>query len=114
MSEDVPMAPDHAIPVTELSQDVIGVLETIRESQQPVVITQGGRASAVILTIEAFERAEREREMLALLARRGHDDSGDDLTPFRAEPHAPLADKPRARVIPSRFALNINPNVDVW
>ncbi|MBI4582656.1 MAG: type II toxin-antitoxin system Phd/YefM family antitoxin [Planctomycetes bacterium] len=69
------------IPVTDLRQDAAAVLKKIRVSKDPVVITQRGRAAAALLSVEEYERAESERQLLRLLARgeneikagRGHD-----------------------------------------
>lgn len=69
------------IPVTDLRQDAAAALKRVRESKQPLVITQRGRAAAVLLSVEAYERAESERQILKLLARgereiaagKGHD-----------------------------------------
>ena len=69
------------IPVSELRQDAAAALRRLRTSRQPLVVTQRGRAAAVMVSVEAYERAERERQILRLLARgereiragRGHD-----------------------------------------
>jgi prevent-host-death family protein len=45
------------------------VLKKLRSSNEPVFITQRGRAAAVLLSIDAFERSENQREILQLLAR---------------------------------------------
>ena len=57
------------IPVTDLRQDAAAALKRVRASDQPLVITQRGRAAAVMLSVEAYERAEHERQILRLLAR---------------------------------------------
>ncbi len=57
------------IPVTDLRQNAAGALRRVRASKQPVVITQRGRAAAIMLSVEAYERAEHERRILMLLAR---------------------------------------------
>jgi prevent-host-death family protein len=57
------------MPVTDLRKDAAAALKRVRSSKQPLVITQRGRAAAVMLSIEAFERAEQERHLLRLLAR---------------------------------------------
>lgn len=57
------------IPVTDLRQDAAAALKRARQSRQPVVITQRGRAAAVLVSIEAFEHAEHERQILHLLAK---------------------------------------------
>ena len=57
------------IPVSDLEQDAASVLQRLRQSGTPTVITQEGRATAVLVDIEAFRRSESEREILGLLAR---------------------------------------------
>jgi prevent-host-death family protein len=56
------------IPVSDLEQDAASVLQRLRQSGTPTVITQEGRAAAVLVDIEAFRRAESEREILTVLA----------------------------------------------
>ena len=56
------------IPVTDLRQDAASVLQRVRDSKEPVFITQRGRAAAVMLSTEAYEKAEHDRELLRLLA----------------------------------------------
>jgi len=57
------------IPITDLRQDAAAALKRLKASRQPVVITQRGRAAAVLLSMEAYERSEHERQLLHLLAR---------------------------------------------
>ncbi|MFG0314953.1 MAG: type II toxin-antitoxin system prevent-host-death family antitoxin [Phycisphaerales bacterium] len=57
------------IPVTDLRQDAAAALEQVRESGEPIVITQRGRAAAVMLSVEAYERLEAERELLIRFVR---------------------------------------------
>ena len=57
------------VPITDLRQDAARVLRRVRDSKEPVFITQRGRAAAVILSTEVYERAEHDRELLRLLAR---------------------------------------------
>ena len=64
----MPKVPD-IIPVTDLRQDTAAALKRVRTSKQPLVITQRGRAAAVMLSVEAYERGEHERQVLRLLAR---------------------------------------------
>nr|MBS0019519.1 type II toxin-antitoxin system Phd/YefM family antitoxin [Gammaproteobacteria bacterium] len=56
------------IPVTDLRQDAAAVLKKLKDSAGPLVVTQRGRAIAVIQSIDAYEKSERERELLRLLA----------------------------------------------
>jgi prevent-host-death family protein len=57
------------IPVSDLRQDAAKVLKRVEESGEPVVITQRGRATAVMLSVAAFEQSERDKELLRLLAK---------------------------------------------
>lgn len=57
------------VPITDLRQDAAAVLARVKGSTDPVVITQRGRAAAVLLSTEVYERSEQERRMLRLLAR---------------------------------------------
>ena len=76
----MPKVPD-MIPVTDLRQDAAAALRRVRASKKPLVITQRGRAAAVMLSVQAYERSEHERQILRLLARgereiargKGHD-----------------------------------------
>jgi prevent-host-death family protein len=56
------------IPVTDLRQDAAAVIKRLRKSQDPLVVTQRGRAIAVLQDIDAYQQSERERELLRLLA----------------------------------------------
>jgi len=64
----MPKMPDIG-PGTDLRQDAAAALKRVRATKEPLVITQRGRAAAVMLSVEAYERAERERHILRLLAR---------------------------------------------
>ncbi|PYM79368.1 MAG: prevent-host-death family protein [Candidatus Rokuibacteriota bacterium] len=64
----MPKMPD-IIPVTDLRQHAAAALKRVRATKESLVITQRGRAAAVMLSVEAYERAERERHILRLLAR---------------------------------------------
>lgn len=57
------------IPVSDLRRDAAKVLKRVEESGEPVVITQRGRAAAVMLSVAAFEQSERDKELLRLLAK---------------------------------------------
>ena len=57
------------IPVPDLRQDAAAVLKRVSRSKEPVIITQRGRAAAVLLSAEAYQQAEHERQLLKLLAR---------------------------------------------
>ena len=55
------------IPVTDLRQNVAAIIKKIQESAGPMVVTQRGRAIAVLQSIESFEKSEHEHELLRLL-----------------------------------------------
>ncbi|OGL09521.1 MAG: prevent-host-death family protein [Candidatus Rokubacteria bacterium RIFCSPLOWO2_02_FULL_72_37] len=63
----MPRVPD-IMPVTDLRQDAAAALKRVRATKQPLVITQRGRAAAVMISVEAYERDEHERQILRLLA----------------------------------------------
>jgi prevent-host-death family protein len=57
------------IPLSDLRQDAAQVLKSVNKSNKPLVITQRGRATAVLMSLTAYERSEAERELLLSLAR---------------------------------------------
>lgn len=57
------------IPVTDLRQDAAAILKRVQASQEPLVITQRGRAAAIMLSVEAYQRREQETHLLRLLVR---------------------------------------------
>ena len=85
------------IPVSDLRQDAANILKKLRNSNEPLIITQRGRATAVIIGVEAYEKSEHEKELLHLLARGereieiGH---GYDLDTVLAEADALLSKEP--------------------
>ncbi len=85
------------IPISELRQDAARVLKLVKNSKEPLVITQRGRAAAVMLSVEAYERTEHERELLRLLAKGEKEieaGEGYGLDSVLAEVDALLADDP--------------------
>jgi prevent-host-death family protein len=86
------------IPITDLRQDAAAALERVKSSRQPVVITQRGRAAAVLLSLEAYERSEHERQLLHLLAQGEREikaGKGFDLDEVLVEADALLAGGPK-------------------
>jgi len=81
------------VPITDLRQDAASVLRRVRDSREPVFITQRGRAAAVMMSAEAYEKGERDREILRLLARGEKEiaaGEGHDLDDVLAEADALL------------------------
>ena len=56
------------IPITDLRQSATAVVGRIKKSRQPVVITQRGRAAAVLVSMDVYEESQRELEILKMLA----------------------------------------------
>jgi prevent-host-death family protein len=57
------------IPVSDLRQDAANVLKKLRNNKEPFIITQRGRAAAIMIGVDAYEKSEHEKELLRLLAR---------------------------------------------
>jgi prevent-host-death family protein len=76
------------VPISELRQDASGIVKRATASGDPVFITQHGRASAVLMSAGAYERTQREIEILHMLAQGEVDiaaGSGYDLDAVMAE-----------------------------
>ena len=56
------------IPVSDLEQDASATLKRVRKSKRPLIVTQRGKPAAVLLSVNAYEKGEQEREILKLLA----------------------------------------------
>ncbi len=56
------------IPVSDLKHDASATLKRVRKSKAPLIVTQHGRPAAVLLSIDAYEKSEQERQILKLLA----------------------------------------------
>ena len=57
------------VTITDLRADAAGVIKRTADSQAPVVITQHGRAAAVVVSAKAYERTQHELEILRALAK---------------------------------------------
>jgi prevent-host-death family protein len=85
------------IPVSDLRQDAAKVLKQLRNQKEPLVITQRGRAAAVIISVEAYEKSEHEKEILRLLAKGDREieiGEGYDLDTVLAEADSLLSKEP--------------------
>jgi len=56
------------IPISDLREDAANILGRVQKTHEPVVITQRGRAAAVMVSVEEYERSAHERDVLRLLA----------------------------------------------
>jgi len=85
------------IPVSDLRQDAAKILKQLRKNNEPLIITQRGRAAAVIIGVDAYEKLEREKEILRLLAKGDREieaGEGYDLDSILAEADSLLARNP--------------------
>ena len=83
------------VPVSDLRQDAARILRDVKESAEPLFITQRGRATAVLMSLDAYQRAESERELLRMLARGEKEiaaGGGHKLAEVLAEAEAILAE----------------------
>ncbi len=56
------------VPITDLRQAATALVKRVSTSREPLFITQRGRASAVMVSIEEYERTQHELEILRLIA----------------------------------------------
>lgn len=85
------------IPVSDLRKDASNLLKQLKKSKEPLIITQRGRAAAVIIGVDAYEESEHEKELLLLLARGDSEietGQGYDLDTVLAEADAILFKEP--------------------
>jgi len=64
----MPRMPD-IVPISDLRQGAAALLQKLRNSREPIFVTQRGRAAAVLLSVEEYERRENDLEVLSLLVR---------------------------------------------
>lgn len=57
------------IPISDLRQNASDVVKNILSSNEPVFITQRGRAAAVMVSMEVYKNTQHEIDILHLLAR---------------------------------------------
>ncbi|MBL8953750.1 MAG: type II toxin-antitoxin system Phd/YefM family antitoxin [Myxococcaceae bacterium] len=55
-------------PVTQLKTGAAKVLQELKQRRRPVVITQNGKASAVMLDVVSYERMKNAALMMRLLS----------------------------------------------
>lgn len=85
------------IPISDLRKDASNLLKKLHKSKEPLIITQRGRASAVMIGVDAYEESEHEKELLRLLAKGEKEieiGQGYDLDTVLAEADALLYREP--------------------
>ncbi len=83
--------------VSELKKSLRAVLEQIRETGRPVVVTVNGKPNAVLIDVETFERKLKALNLVGLLAE-GEEDIRRGRT---CSASAFLKEFKRAKKIPS-------------
>ena len=56
-------------PVTEIKRHATAILAKLRDDREPVVITEHGRSSAVLLDLESYQRLQARLTLLEGIAR---------------------------------------------
>jgi prevent-host-death family protein len=85
------------IPVSDLRQDAAKLLKQLNNNEEPLIITQRGRATAVIIGVDAYEKFEHEKEILRRLAKGDREieiGAGYDLDTVLAEADELLTKEP--------------------
>lgn len=88
----------HIVPITDLRQDATGIVDRASRTREPIVITQRGRPTAVMVSVETYERDQHELELLRLLTRGEREveaGKGHDLDDVLAEAEALLQESQR-------------------
>ena len=83
------------VPVSELRRDAAEIINSVNGSAEPVVITQRGRAKAVLQDIDEYQYMQRKLEIVELLARGEADIQAGRVIPadeVRREIHSFLDD----------------------
>ncbi len=55
-------------PVTEVKRRATELIKELQETKQPMLITQHGRAAAVMMDIESYELMQRRMEIMEAIA----------------------------------------------
>jgi prevent-host-death family protein len=85
------------IPVSDLRQDTAKIMKRLQDSKEPLIITQRGRAAAIMISVEAYKQSEHDKELLRLLAKGDREieiGQGYNLNDVLAEADALLDQEP--------------------
>lgn len=92
------------IPITDLQRQAGQVVGSLTDSDEPVVVTQRGRAAAVIVSIERYQQIEEDLERLdelelAEMVERGRaaKRAGEVLSHNEVKRRLGMADAPAAK-----------------
>jgi prevent-host-death family protein len=59
----------HIVPITDLRQGATSIVKRVSTTREPVFITQRGRATAVVISMESYVQSRKELELMRLLAK---------------------------------------------
>ena len=80
-------------PVTEFRANAAQFIEQVRETGEPVILTQHGRSAAVLLDVDTYEAMMDELDLLRDVRR-----AEDQVAAGKALSHAAVSKKLRARL----------------
>lgn len=80
-------------PVTEFRANAAQFIDQVRETGEPVILTQHGRSAAVLMDVDAYEALMDELELL-----RDVRQAEDQVAAGKGLSHASVAKKLRARL----------------
>lgn len=81
---------ENITPIADLERDAASLIERARDQRSPIVITQNGRATAVLQDVASYEQDRRAFALLQL-ALQGEADIAAGRTVTRAEHKKRLA-----------------------
>ena len=82
------------VALSDLEHDASAALRRVRKSKRPLIVTERGKAAAVLLSVDVYEKSRQEREILKLLAKGEREiaaGKGYDLDDVLAQADALLA-----------------------
>ena len=82
------------VALSDLEHDASATLKRVRKSKRPLIVTERGKAAAVLLSLDVYEKSRQEREILKLLAKGEREiaaGKGYDLDDVLAQADALLA-----------------------
>ena len=62
------MRPEDVEPITVLKRDAAGLIERASEQRAPIIITQNGKATAILQDVESYSEERRAFALLKLAA----------------------------------------------
>lgn len=70
-------------PISDIKANAAGILDEIAETREPVIITQNGRAKAVLVDVKSYEETQETLAFLKMLAMAREDVDKNGTRPAR-------------------------------